>query len=127
MVTSALHLTWDDLLSAIVNQGEVVAGEEVSNFCSLLMVADRVIVASEPEHTAPARLLALFLVDLGFDVRIADCVQYRECEGLRRLRAGDVVRPKWCVCSGEHRDGDDAGVCHELTLGAGAEATSRRS
>ena len=65
-MTSALQLAWDDLLSAIVDQ-------EVGDFCSLLMVADRVFVAGEAEHPAPARLLALCLAELGFAARIADC------------------------------------------------------
>ena len=65
-MTSALQLAWDDLLSAIVDQ-------EVSDFCSLLMVADRVLVAREAEHPAPARLLAVCLAELGFAARIADC------------------------------------------------------
>ena len=42
-MTSALDLTWDNLLSAIVDQREVLAGEEVSDLCSLLMLADRVL------------------------------------------------------------------------------------
>jgi DNA-binding MurR/RpiR family transcriptional regulator len=72
-VTSARQLVWDDLLSAIVDQGEVVAGEEVSDFCSLLMLADQVFVAGDAEHPAPARVLALCLAELGFAARIADC------------------------------------------------------
>jgi DNA-binding MurR/RpiR family transcriptional regulator len=61
-----VQLAWDDLLSARVDQ-------EVSDFCSLLMVADRVFVAGEAEHPAPASLLALCLAELGFAARIADC------------------------------------------------------
>src|SRR5688572_31154956 len=77
-VTSAVQLAWDDLLSAIVDQ-------EVSDFCSLLMVADRVFVAGEAEHPAPARLLALCLAELGFAARIA------ECANLADVTPDDVV------------------------------------
>ncbi len=36
---------------------ELLDDEEVSDFCSLLLLSDRVLLAGEAEHTVPARLL----------------------------------------------------------------------
>ena len=71
-MTSDLHLTWDEILPLVSVHRELLYGEEVSDFCSLLMLADRVLVAGEAEHTAPARLLTVCLTELGFAAHIAD-------------------------------------------------------
>ena len=91
-MTSARQLVWDDLLSAIVDQGEMVTDMEVSDFCSLLMLADRVFVAGDTEHPAPACLLALWLAELGFAARIADCANLADVTADDVLVVVDVTR-----------------------------------
>ena len=77
-MTSDLHLTWDEILPVVSAHHELLGGEEVSDFCSLLMLADRILVAGEAEHTAPARLLTACLTELGFAAHIADCMTISE-------------------------------------------------
>jgi DNA-binding MurR/RpiR family transcriptional regulator len=73
-MTSDLHLTWNEILPLVSVHRELLYGEEVSDFCSLLMLADRILVAGEAEHTGPARLLTACLTELGFAAHMADCM-----------------------------------------------------
>ena len=73
-MTSDLHITWDEILPLVSAHRELLDGEEVSDFCSLLTLADRILVAGEAEHTAPARLLTVCLTELGFAAYMADCM-----------------------------------------------------
>ena len=73
-MTSDLHLTWDEILPLVSAHRELLDGEEVSDFCSLLTLADRIFVAGEAEHSAPTRLLTVCLTELGFAAYIADCM-----------------------------------------------------
>ena len=77
-MTSDPHLTWDEILPLVAVHRELLNDEEISDFCSLLMLADRVLIAGDAEHMAPARLLTACLTELGFSAHIADCMASSE-------------------------------------------------
>ncbi len=77
-MTSDPHLTWDEILPLVAVHHELLNDEEISDFCSLLLLSDRVLIAGDAEHMAPARLLTVCLTELGFSAHTADCMDSSE-------------------------------------------------
>ena len=86
-MTSDLHLTWDEIPPLVSAHHELLDGEEVSDFCSPVILADRILVAGGAEQAAPARLLTVCPLELGFAAHIADCMTISEVTPDDTLRA----------------------------------------